>query len=295
VSDSSSRLFPVSNLEKSAGGKGLTTINSKPLYYRKTGSSSADAQAILFIHGLGHSSECWTPLIEEMKLDKKYAIHLLDLEGHGLSPTSAASVVSIESYARDVAALIEMKGLQNCIIIAYEMGCLVALTALTELDSKSNSSEVDIEKRKTVLLGPPPLTTPFPDEMRKDLLTRAETARKGGMAAVVESMPTMDLKRQDHLARTLERIALMGMDAEGYAKGCMALAGWEGKLGKVKTDSYKVLGMISYEYSEEEIRAQEEVLGGGKGLSMPIPGLWRIFEDGQLFDNSVDGLKEFLG
>ncbi|PQE06702.1 Fumarylacetoacetate hydrolase protein [Rutstroemia sp. NJR-2017a BBW] len=215
ISTLSNQLFPVSNLEKSAGGKGLMTINSKPLYYRKTGSTSANAQSILFIHGLGGSSECWTPFVDEMELEKKYVLHFLDLEGHGLSPTSAASVVSIQSYASDVAALIEMKGLQNCVIIAYGMGCLVALSAMDEVDTKTSFSPADIEGRKIVLLDSPPQTTPLPDEMRKDLLARAETARKGGMAAVVDLLIPPERKRKGHLAKTLERISLLGMDAEG--------------------------------------------------------------------------------
>ncbi|PQE05250.1 Fumarylacetoacetate hydrolase protein [Rutstroemia sp. NJR-2017a BVV2] len=295
ISSSSHQVFPVSNLDKSAGGKGLTTINSKPLYYRKIGSTSTNAQSILFIHGLGDSSECWTPLIEEMELDKKYVLHLLDLEGHGLSPTSAVSVVSIESYARDVAALVEMLGIRDCIIIAHGMGCLVAVTALVEVDAKANASEVVMEERKTVLLGPPPLTTPLPDEMRKDLLTRAETARKGGMAAVVDSLTPPEKKRQDHLARTLERIALMGMDAEGYAKGCTALASWEGQLTKIKTDAYVVNGISSYAYPVDVTQAQEDVLGPEKGNWLAVGGFWRVFEDWALFRDLVDGVAGFLG
>jgi pimeloyl-ACP methyl ester carboxylesterase len=295
ISSSSHQVFPVSNLGKSAGGKGLTTINSKPLYYRKTGSTSADAQSILFIHGLGDSSECWTPLIEEMELDKKYVLHFLDLEGHGLSPTSAASVVSIESYASDVATLIEMQGLQNCVIIAHGMGCLVTLSALDEVDSKTSVSPADIEKRKIGMLDPPPQTTPLPDETRKDLLTRAETARKGGMAAVVDSMIYPEKKRQNPLARTLERISLLAMDAEGYAKGCTALANWEGESTKIQTEPYVVTWESPYAYSAGGTQAQEDVLGSGKGYSLAVGGFWRVFEDGALFRDLVNGLTGFLG
>lgn len=80
--------IPVSNLNKTCGGIGLRPINRKQLYYRKVGSSEPP---IIFIHGLGGSSEYFSPLVTSLSLADSHSLHFIDLEGHGLSPTSAAS------------------------------------------------------------------------------------------------------------------------------------------------------------------------------------------------------------
>ncbi|KAF7957673.1 hypothetical protein EAE96_003246 [Botrytis aclada] len=76
--------IPISNLEKTCGGIELTTINSKKLYYRHAG--EANGPPIIFIHGLGGSSEFYTPLVNALGLEKSHSLHFMDLEGHGSLP-----------------------------------------------------------------------------------------------------------------------------------------------------------------------------------------------------------------
>ena len=78
--------IPVSN-NKTSGGVGLTSLNNKHLYYKHSGLSKGPP--IIFIHGLGGSSEFFTPLIIGLSLIETHSLHLVDLEGHGLSPTIA--------------------------------------------------------------------------------------------------------------------------------------------------------------------------------------------------------------
>lgn len=51
--------IPIANLSKTLRGIGLTPTNSKKLYYRHLGNSSKTS--IIFIHGLGGSSEFYDP------------------------------------------------------------------------------------------------------------------------------------------------------------------------------------------------------------------------------------------
>lgn len=151
----------------------LTELNSKQLYYHRFGALTAPH--ILFIHGLGSSSAYFKSLITVLGLEKTHSIHLLDLEGHGLSPTSAGSLVSLSSYTEDVFALAEHSRFGDAVIIARSLGCLIALKIAIERPELVS---------KLVLLGLPPSL--FLDIVRKECIGRAQTVRMTGMSTVAE-------------------------------------------------------------------------------------------------------------
>ncbi|KAH6663020.1 fumarylacetoacetate hydrolase-like protein [Halenospora varia] len=275
---------PVANLSKTLGGIGLTNINSKQLYYRAIGKPSGPP--VIFIHGLGGSSEFYSPLISSLKLEPAYSLHLLDLEGHGLSPTSASSIVTIESYASDFAALTEHTKIKGATIIAHSMGCLIALTLVLKHPELAS---------KLVLLGPPP--SPVPEGGRNGSVARAATVRSSGMVAVVDAVTTTGTssksKSDNPLAIAAVRMSLLGQDPEGYAKGCTALAGsanaipvsnLQAKTLIVTGDEDKVSPpAICEKYAEQIPNAKSHVLQG--------VGHWHIFED---VGGVSDAVKEFL-
>jgi 2-keto-4-pentenoate hydratase/2-oxohepta-3-ene-1,7-dioic acid hydratase in catechol pathway/pimeloyl-ACP methyl ester carboxylesterase len=206
---------PISN-DKTSGGAGLTYLNNKKLYYKNTGIESGSP--IIFIHGLGGSKESFTPLISELSLAEKYSLHLSDLEGHGLSPTSATSVISISSYADDIKAIVDFAKAKSATVIAHSLGCLVALTLATRYPNLFE---------KLILLGPPP--SPLPATSRFGSTARAATVRANGVVSVVDAVvdagTSAKTKYANPLAVAAVRISLLGQDPEGYAKGCTALAG----------------------------------------------------------------------
>lgn len=264
--------IPISNLNKSCGGVGLTSINSKNLYYRQTGLSTGPS--IIFIHGLGGSSDLYTPLIISLGLEKTHSLHLLDLEGHGLSPTSAASTISISSYASDFEALAKHANIKEAIVIAHSMGSLVALDFAIK-----NPGLIS----KLVLLGPPP--SPVPEAGRNGSVARAATVRQSGMSAVVDAVVTAGTssksKTENALAIAAIRLSLLGQDPEGYAKGCTALAGAIDGLpvSQIKAQTLIITGeedkvsppAVCDKYSGE--------IKGAKLQVLPQVGHWHIFED----------------
>lgn len=264
--------IPISNLGKSCGGYGLTTVNSKNLYYRQTGLASGPP--IIFIHGLGASSEFYTPLISALELDKSHSLHLLDLEGHGISPTSAASTISISSYASDVHALIQHANISDATIVAHSMGCLVALTLTIKHPELAS---------KLVLLGPPP--SPVPDAGRNGAITRAATVRGQGMAAVVDAVITAGTstksKADTLIGIAAARMSLLGQDPEGYAKGCTALAGVTEALhvSQIKAQTLIITG------DEDKVsppQVCEKYAGDIKGAKVTVllhVGHWHVLED----------------
>ncbi|KAK0119360.1 hypothetical protein ONS95_010812 [Cadophora gregata] len=276
--------IPTSNLNKTCNGVGLTEVNSKQLYYRKSGDASKPP--IIFIHGLGGSSEFFNPLISSLDLDNTNSLHLLDLEGHGLSPTSAKSTLSVSSYAEDFHALAKLAKISQATIIAHSMGCLVAFTLATKYPELVS---------KLVLLGPPP--SPLPEAGRAASTARAATVRDSGMAAVVDAVVTAGTSaksRSDNpIGVSAVRLSLLGQDLEGYAKGCTALAGASEAIavGQIKASTLIVTGEEDKVSPPPLCEKYEKEIKNAVVKVLPQVGHWHVFED---LKGVSDGVRSFL-
>lgn len=273
---------PISNLSKTCGGGGLTSINSKQLYYRHAG--VPDGSPIIFIHGLGGSSETYTPLILFLGLERSHSLHLLDLEGHGLSPTSAASTITISSYASDLQSMAQQAKISRATVVAHSMGCLVALTlALKHPELVS----------KLVLLGPPP--SPLPEASQIGSIARAATVRSSGMAAVVDAVVTggtsAKSKTDNPIGIVAARLSLLQQDPEGYAKGCTALAGATETLPvhQIKARTLIVTGDEDKVSSPQICEKYSSETKGAKVHILHQVGHWHIFEDVKGVADAVSG------
>jgi pimeloyl-ACP methyl ester carboxylesterase len=207
----------MSNSSKTINGSGLTKINGKMINYERLG--DVNKPAIVFIHGLGGSAEYWKPIISVLGLASTHSLHLFDLEGHGLSPTSPLSTLSLSSFADDVRAIFEQANISSpATVIAHSLGSLIAMTF-----ALAHPSLV----KKLILLGPP--TNPLPDAGVQGSLARADLVRAKGMAAVVDAVVNAGTsehsKTHEPNSIAMVRLSLLGQDPEGYAKACTALAG----------------------------------------------------------------------
>lgn len=210
----------------------LTQINSKSIYYTHSGSPSG--APIVFVHGLGGTHTSFTPLIQTLGLTYTHSLHLIDLEGHGVSPTHPLSVLSIPSFSNDLAGIFthaEIDENDNATIIAHSMGCLVALDFAIKHPMKIS---------QLVLLNPPSL--PFPIEGVETLMQRADLVRREGMLNIADkialSATSAQSQTKNAMAVNAVRLSLQSQDVEGYAKACFALAdaavvGWEKVSAKV--------------------------------------------------------------
>lgn len=272
---------PVSNLSKTAGGVGLTSINSKQLYYQNLGNKSGSP--IIFIHGLGGSSESYTPLISALALQNSHSLHLLDLEGHGLSPTSATSTISISSYASDFHALARQAGLSGATVVAHSMGSFVALTLATKYPELVS---------KLILLGPPP--NGLPEAAQKGSIARATTVRSSGLSAVVgavvEAGTSARTKSENPVAIAACRLSLLGQDPEGYAKGCTALAGMTEALpvSHIKAQTLIITGDEDKVSPPQVCEKYASEISGAKVQVLPQVGHWHVFEN-------LSGVAEAVG
>lgn len=262
------------NIDKSVGGTvGLTSINKKPMFCTNLGDSSKPP--VVFVHGLGGTSEFYTSLISSLGLEKTHSIWLYDLEGHGRSPSKVSSVLSIESFAKDLVGVFRVAGIKSgATLVAHSMGCLVAMQAVL--------THPELVK-KLVLFGPPP--TPLPEAGSKGAHARAALAREKGMGAVVDAVVTAGTsqrtKDQNPLAIATTRISILSQDPECYAKACSALANATTAIPiqDIKATTLIVTGSddkvsppaLCKEYAERIPACNVKVLEG--------VGHWHIFED----------------
>ncbi|KAF1939499.1 fumarylacetoacetate hydrolase-like protein [Clathrospora elynae] len=273
------------NAGKSPNGSALTKINNKPLYYKTLGKGREPP--IVFVHGLGGNTESFTPLIQTLSLEKSHSLHLFDLEGHGLSPTSPLSKLNIESFAEDLNSVLEHASLTSSVtLIAHDMGCLIAAhSALAHPDKVS----------KLILIGPPP--SPLLEADIAALNARAETVRREGMVSIVDTVTAVGTsektKTWNYLAIAAIRILLLSQDAEGYAKACTALAGAKDlDFGAIQAHTLIITG------SEDEASSPQlcEEYGNAIGEKASLKvldgcGHWHVFEDLQ---GVAQAVQEFL-
>lgn len=263
------------NTSKSLHGNiGLTTINSKPLYYTKLGSGP---RPVVFVHGLGGTHEFFKPLIASLKLQETSTLHLFDFEGHGLSPTHPLSALTIDSLAADLAGVFQHAGItpqHPATLVAHSLGCLIALRFALQHPGLAG---------KVVLLGPPP--SPLPDAASSATLDRAALVREQGVAAVVDAVATAGTsdhtKTANPLAVAAVRLSLLGQDPESYAKACMALAGArEGlEVERLKADVLIVTGEDDKVSPPGLCEKYSRRIAGSEYKVLANVGHWHVFED----------------
>ena len=227
-------------------------------------------------------------MIQALDLEKTHPLHLFNLEGHGLSPTSPLSRLSIESFSEDVNGIFENANITSgATIVAHSMGCLVAANfALTHSDKVS----------KLILIGPPP--SPLPEAGVNAAYVRAETARTQGMAAVVDAVASAGTsdktKNLNQLAVAAVRMSLLGQDPEGYAKACTALAGAKGlDFGAIQAKTLIVTGSEDTISPPQLCEKYVDALKGKASLQvLQDVGHWPVFEDVQGVASAV---RDFLG
>ncbi|MEA3190308.1 MAG: hypothetical protein QOD77_890 [Thermoplasmata archaeon] len=190
---------------------------------------------VVLLHGFPFDGRMWKATVPVLA-SAGYRVVVPDLRGHGRSPVAAPA--SMEAMARDVAQLLEDKGLRRCIVVGFSMGGYVALQlalrhrellsglVLVDTRAEADSDEAKAGRRKLIA----------------DLQAR-------GMAAAVDAMmPKLvsDKTRQAYLAvpdllETLMReqppagavLAVQGMmdrpDMRGKLSGlnipCLVVAG----------------------------------------------------------------------
>lgn len=247
----------------------LLQIGSKQLFYRRLGTEGG--ANIAFIHGLGGTHDYFTPLLPS--LQSKHSLHMLDLEGHGLSPTAANSVISIASYAEDIAKVLESQGVKDTIVVAHSLGSLIAVKLALK-----NPQLV----KKLVLMGPPP--SPLPEAAVSATNSRAKLVRTKGIMQVADALANTALsektKTQNRLAVAAVRISLLGQHPEGYAKACSALASApELDFSKIACSTLLLTGTEDKVSPPDLCKKYQQKMTDARLSVLDDVGHWHLFED----------------
>ena len=279
--------IPTHNYNISCGGAGLTKISEKLINIVEIGSGT---DLIVYIHGLGGTMEFYRPLIDATN-DTTHRHILYDLEGHGLTPTKASSPVTMDSLVDDLTGIFASPkfNIKSATLVSHSMGGLIALNfALTH----------PALVQKLILIGPGP--SPLPAAASEAAHKRAAAVRDRGMQAsgvaeaVANAATSAKTKASRPLALGAVRASLLSQDPEGYAKGCVALAGTGGTalaIEKVAAPTLIVAGDEDGISSVEWARGMEARMGNAKVEVLEGVGHWHCFEDVEGVANAV---KDFL-
>lgn len=280
--------LPTYNLDRTWGGVGLVELG--PNHYvnvRELGSSSPNAETLVFIHGLGSSLEYYAPLIQAAGLEDVHRIILYDLEGQGLSPAHAHSTASLGTYVRDLELLLFHKHVRSATLVGWSLGGLIAMYF-----AQTHPSLVS----RLVLLGPG--GSPLPEPAVELFTKRAALVREQGMEAsgiakaVATAATSAATKSSKPLSFSAVRQFLISTHPEGYAKGCIALA--KSRETVISVESLKMPTLIiagkddiissiqlAESYKNRMVNSKLEVLED--------VGHWHILEDLEATSRAVAG------
>ncbi|AKQ57005.1 alpha/beta fold hydrolase [Bordetella hinzii] len=176
--------------------------------------SGTGGEAVLCIHGLGGSSNFWSPVMEAFG-DKR--VIRPDLAGAGRSGDPPGAI-SIASHVAALAGVLDALQIARAHVVAHSMGTIIAQHLAVAHPERVSS---------LALFGP--LAAP-PDAAREPTRNRARAARGGAAAmqeiadAICKAATSAQTKNERPVSLALVRESIMRQPPEGYALNCEALA-----------------------------------------------------------------------
>jgi 3-oxoadipate enol-lactonase len=232
--------------------------------------TEGEGAPVVCIHGLGGSSNNWTPVLPAFEGRKVIRI---DLPGSARSPLPERKL-SIDTYVDTIAAVLRELEVTHADIVAHSMGTVVAQHLAV--------AHPDLVK-SLALLGP--LVAP-PDAAREGMRQRANAARDKGVAgiqeiadAIVKGATSAETKTQRPVTLALVRESVMRQTPEGYAQSCEALAGAQAAdIERIEVPTLLVTGDEDGVGKPDAVRAMGERIKGATVVVLNGCGHWTTFE-----------------
>ncbi|MEZ5831762.1 MAG: alpha/beta hydrolase [Dongiaceae bacterium] len=240
-----------------------------------------EGDPVILLHGLGGTSNTWTPQMGVFA-GRCRAVRP-DLPGSGRSPLPGEAL-SIDSLVDWVIRMAERLGIARAHFAGHSMGTILC---------QHIAARAPKLVRSLALIGP--LTAP-PDAARKGLKDRAHKARAGGMAniadAIVQAATSSQSKTSNPVAIAATRESLMRQPPEGYAANCEALSeAMAADPAAISCPALLIAGEDDVVAPPSVARGLADRLQGARVHVLPRIGHWLTFEAA----NEVNGLlKEFL-
>ena len=231
-----------------------------------------DGEPLLCIHGLGGSSNTWTPLLAALS---DFTVIRPDLPGSARSPL-LAEPLSIEGYAASLEALLAGLGVESVHVIAHSLGTVIAQHLAARNPGRIKS---------LALFGP--LVAP-PEAARPNIVARAAAARGGAAAmqeiadAIVKGATSLETKAEQPAVLALVRESVMRQPPEGYAQSCEALAAAQSaEIERIGVPTLLVTGDQDGVAPPANVAAMAARITGSRQVDFEGCGHWTTFEKPQ--------------
>lgn len=185
---------------------------STQIVERMAAEIAGTGEPVVLIHGLGGTSNVWTPVLPAFAARAR--VIRFDLPGSGRSPSGGA--LSIQAFVDRIARAMRVLGAERARVGGHSLGTIVAAHLAQQ--------HPDLV-RDLALLGALPEP---PEPARAGLKARAAKARAEGLAGIADQMAeaaiSRDTRQKNPLAVAYVRETIMRQDVEGYAATCEALS-----------------------------------------------------------------------
>jgi pimeloyl-ACP methyl ester carboxylesterase len=244
-----------------------------------------EGPAIVCVHGLGGSSNTYTPLMPAMA---RHRVIRVDLPGSGRSQR-AEGALSIERYVDTLLGICTRLNVTRAHWVGHSMGTIVC-QHIAASQPKMVAS--------VALFGP--LIAPA-DAARTAMTARAAKAREGPASmheitqALLNAAISADTRQRLPLAVAYVRESLMRQDGEAYARSCEALAGAQAAaVDRIEAPVLLVTGDEDGVAPPQAVRTMAEKLHGARStrvVVLPRCGHWTPIERPEECQRE---LREFL-
>jgi 3-oxoadipate enol-lactonase len=225
---------------------------------------------IVCVHGLGGTSNTWTPVLRALRGSMAVRI---DLPGSGRS-CGVTGELSIERMVEAVIRVCKDLGIAAAPFLGHSMGTIVCQHVAVRQPGLVTS---------LALFGP--LAAP-PEAARPNIQARARKAMEGGVLAmqeiadaIVQGATSASTRESLPVAAALVRESLMRQDANAYGRSCAALAGAQSaELEAIACPVLLVTGDEDAVAPPAAVRDMAARLKRARVTVLPRCGHWTTFE-----------------
>ncbi len=169
-------------------------------------------ETLVFVHGLGGSTNTWYPQAQILKRDLRLIAY--DLAGSGRSPVTEE--ICIDAHVANLRTIVRESGADRVHLAGHSLGTIICQHFAARYPDRVAS---------LALVGAFPEP---PQAARSALRDRAAKARAEGMPGIADAIVTAglanDTKTNQPAVAAFVRESLMAQPGEGYARNCEALA-----------------------------------------------------------------------
>lgn len=239
-----------------------------------------EGEPVVMIHGLGGTSNTFTPLLAAFT---RHRTIRFDLPGSGRSHR-VEGPLSLERFVAKALLVMQRAGVDRAHVVAHSMGTIVA-THLAASEPRRVAS--------LALFGP--LLAP-PEPARAAIRARAAKAREGDMQPIADALlhasVSAETRAKRPTAAAFVRESLMRQDPEGYARSCEALAAMQpADTSRIECPALLVTGDEDVVAPPQAVRMMGERIAGSRVEVLRGCGHWTPVEKPE---ECVGLLKRFL-